>query len=152
MKKSMMNLEDLLKNLSCLRNMQAKLSSVYLTDYAFTPNELNVLILLSNNPSMDTAKELSMYLGVSKGLICRSLDHLAALDMIRVEEDPADHRKQRLRLKKCSQPVIERIKQARNVIGEKLLQGICEEELQIVEGVFDKIRNNIQLLKEEEYE
>ena len=152
MKERMMNLEDLLKNLSCLRNMQAKLSSVYLTEYAFTPNELNILILLSNHPSMDTAKELSMYLGVSKGLICRSLDRLIAMDMIRVVEDPADHRKQRLRLKKCSQPVIERIKQARNVIGEKLLKGICEEELQIVEGVFDKIRNNIQLLKEEEYE
>ena len=37
---------------------------------------MNLLIFLSNNPHMDTAKVLTVTLGVSKSLVCRSVDSL----------------------------------------------------------------------------
>lgn len=149
MKPTETNLEDLLKNFAMVRAMQAKVSSKYLVEYQLSPNELDVLILLSNNQTIDTAKELTIYLGVSKGLICRSIDHLVEKGYLQVQEDKKDHRMQRLRLDKNAQPIIMEIKKARSVIANRLLSEISEDELYVMNKVFHQIKENFEKLEEE---
>ena len=72
----------------------------------FSPNEMNLLIFLSNNPHMDTAKVLTVTLGVSKSLVCRSVDSLMQKGYLRGEVDPRDHRITHLILTEKAAPII----------------------------------------------
>ena len=62
----------------------------------FSPNEISILILLSNNRTIDTASQLRVILGVSKGLVSRSLESLAAKGLVECRQDERDRRIQRI--------------------------------------------------------
>ena len=49
---------------------------------AYSPNEISILLFLANNPSIDTNGQLCTCLGVSKALVCRSVDALLRKGMI----------------------------------------------------------------------
>ena len=48
----------------------------------YSPNEISILLFLANNPSIDTNSQLCTCLGVSKALVCRSVDALLGKEMI----------------------------------------------------------------------
>lgn len=148
MKQYSTNLEMLLKHATLMRNLQAKLSANYLPNDSFSPNELNILIMLSNNITIDTAKELVLYLNVSKGLVCRSLDSLLAKNYICVKEDAKDHRIQRITLNESAKDVIKQIEKARLEMEEALLKGIPDEEIAIIEHAFQVISKNAKEIEE----
>ena len=61
----------------------AQIRRFYITEFTwrfqeetFSPNELNLMLFLHNNPSINTASQLCTCLNVSKALICRSVRSL----------------------------------------------------------------------------
>ena len=52
-----------------------------------TPNEISILILLSNNPSVTTSSQLVYFLQVSKGLVSRSIDGLVKKGLIQCVQE-----------------------------------------------------------------
>ena len=112
-----------------------------IADEAFSPNEMNVLIFLSNNPSINTAKELTVTLGVSKGLVCRSVDTLMRRGYLTSEEDAKDHRILHLRLTQKAAPVIGQTR-----FSEAVTRNISEEELAVYTRVQHQIYANIEAM------
>lgn len=72
------NVEQMLKGYARLREAYSRFCAHSAAGEAFSPNEMNVLIFLSNNPSINTAKELTVTLGVSKGLVAAAWTHWCA--------------------------------------------------------------------------
>lgn len=100
---------------------------------------MNILIFLARNPSLNTGRDLSICLDVSKGLICRSVDALIKKEMITARDDPDDRRIQRLVLTKKADPVIQEIFKVNQEISKDIFQGIPEEEIVQMEKTLRKI-------------
>lgn len=100
---------------------------------------MNILIFLARNPSLNTGRDLSICLDVSKGLVCRSVDALIKKEMITARDDPDDRRIQRLVLTKKADPVIQEIFKVNQEISRDIFQGIPEEEIVQMEKTLRKI-------------
>ena len=105
----------------------------------FSPNEMSVLILLSNNKTINTASQLKVILGVSKGLVSRSVDALAEKGLVDCRQDERDRRIQRIYLTERAQPLVVRMKSEIEKINEAFLDGISQEEIDQMEETMTKI-------------
>lgn len=144
-----MNIETLLDYSIQIRKYYARILNERLKDLKLSPNEMNILILLSNNPSMTTSTQLNVFLGVSKGLISRSVESLVKKDLIRIESDVTDRRIQHIFLTNKSEPVIKILKKEIHQINEDLLSDIPLEEMKVMEEIMIKMRNHFKLKNEE---
>lgn len=105
----------------------------------FSPNEMSVLILLSNNKTINTASQLQVILGVSKGLVSRSVEALAEKGLVDCRQDERDRRIQRIYLTEKAQPLVVRMKSEIEKINEAFLDGISQEEIDQIEETMTKI-------------
>lgn len=105
----------------------------------FSPNEMSVLILLSNNRTINTASQLKVILGVSKGLVSRSVEALAEKGLVDCRQDERDRRIQRIYLTERAQPLVVRMKSEIEKINEAFLDGISQEEIDQMEETMTKI-------------
>ena len=140
------NVEQMLKGYARLREAYSRFCVHSIADEAFSPNEMNVLIFLSNNPSINTAKELTVTLGVSKGLVCRSVDTLMRRGYLTSEEDAKDHRILHLRLTQKAAPVIGQMRVNQTRFSEAVTRNISEEELAVYTRVQHQIYANIEAM------
>lgn len=146
MEKQTLSLENLMRDFAQIRKAYAKLCYPHLTTYALSPCEIDILIFLSNNPSINTAKELAVYLGVAKSLIARSIDNLVKRDMIQVSQNHEDKRIQHVTLKNCSNEVITLIKEKKQEFATLCTKDIHPDEFEIARNVLIKINSNIDEL------
>lgn len=143
------NIETMISYSIQIRKYYAQVLNEKLKDMKLSPNEINILILLSNNPSLTTSTELNMFLGVSKGLISRSIDGLVKKKLIRLENDISDRRIQHIYLTAYSKDTIHLLKQEIQKINEDVLIDIPIEDIQKMEETMMKIRNHFQKKIEE---
>ncbi|MEF9962385.1 MAG: helix-turn-helix domain-containing protein [Erysipelotrichaceae bacterium] len=145
------NLETLLKQFASFRKVYAKLCLDSLPQYNFAPSEIDILLFLSNNLSINTAKELGFYLQVSKSLICRSVDSLLKREFIRICEDENDKRIQHLLLNEKSNEVIKVLKTSQIIFQQQILNGISENDLNVVKRVVSVIDENVKQINERSF-
>ena len=105
----------------------------------FSPNEMSVLILLSNNKTINTASQLKVILGDSKGQVSRSVEALAEKGLVDCRQDERDRRIQRIYLTERAQPLVVRMKSEIEKINEAFLDGISQEEIDQMEETMTKI-------------
>jgi len=91
------NVETILSYFSQIRRVYAPEIHLRFKDENFSPNEISILILLSNNASINTSSQLTLILGVSKGLVSRSIDSLLSRGLIVCLADAKDKRLQRIK-------------------------------------------------------
>lgn len=117
-------------------------------EYHFTPNEILVLMFLSNNPDFDTAKDIAYYRNISKGLIAKSVESLAEQGFLILKKDEKDRRKIHLILSEKSQAVVERIREISKDFQEQLLEGVPEEYLKILDKTSSIMEKNLEKMME----
>lgn len=137
-------LESLIKTLEQFRKAYAKLCYPHLANYGFSPCEVEILIFLSNNPNIQTAKELTIFLGVSKGLIARSVDNLMKKDLLHVDIDTNDRRIQHLSLSAASSDIIAYLKEKQNEFSQLTTRDIDPDDLLRIGRVFTQMNMNIE--------
>lgn len=135
------NIEKVLKHFANIRKVYSKAFTNMLEDDSFSPNEINVLIFLNNNPKKNTSKELCKYLDVSKGLVCRSIDSLLKKDLIKIKPDDEDKRIQRIILSKKSDKIIKQILDAKKEMDKIILKELSINEINQMEKTIKKILN-----------
>ena len=91
------NVETILSYFFQIRRVYAPEIHLRFKDENFSPNEISILILLSNNASINTSSQLTLILGVSKGLVSRSIDSLLSRGLIVCLPDMKDKRLQRIK-------------------------------------------------------
>lgn len=140
----MISVETMLSYFNQIRKFYANELNRRLKDENFSPNEISILILLSHNKTIDTCSDLRMILGVSKGLISRSIDSLIKKNMIESVIDEKDKRIHRLRLTKESCSVIEKINYESRKINQECLRNIDEKDIHQMEETMLKILNTMK--------
>lgn len=144
--------EEMLGYFNQIRRVYANELNLKFTNENFSPNEISILILLSNNPSINTSSQLCTILGVSKGLISRSIDALVEKGYIICAKDDADKRIQRLSFSPQAAPVIQKLNEEVTKMNNEVLQGISKEELQQVEATMTKILTRFKERNETQHE
>lgn len=127
-------------------NFYSQIRKVYINEFTrrfqektFSPNELDILVFLSNNPSINTASQLCTCLNVSKALICRSVDNLSSKELLICRPDENDRRIQHLLLTPKASPIIDQIRCVCESLDKELLQGISPEEVAQMEDTMNRI-------------
>lgn len=105
----------------------------------FSPNEMSVLILLSNNRTIDTASQMRVVLGVSKGLVSRSIESLAERGLVECRQDERDRRIQRVCLTGAAAPFVRRLNEEIGRINREVLADISQEEIDQMENTMMKV-------------
>lgn len=105
----------------------------------FSPNEMSVLILLSNNRTIDTASQMRVVLGVSKGLVSRSIESLAERGLVECRRDERDRRVQRVCLTGAAAPFVRRLNEEIGRINREVLADISQEEIDQMENTMMKV-------------
>lgn len=133
------NVENLLSSFAKIRRFYANELQNKLEKENLTPNEISILILLSNNPSVTTSSQLVYFLQVSKGLVSRSIDGLVKKGLIQCVQDDKDRRVQRIVLTPASKTITIKITNEVRKINDRILKDISEEEIIQMESTILKI-------------
>ena len=77
-----------------------------LSVYDLSENEIEIIMYLNRNTIKNTAKDIVEYLGLSKGMISRTIDQLIAKEILEFEKDKKDKRVYRLKISDKSKKLI----------------------------------------------
>ena len=91
---------------------------------------LDVILFLANNPEYNTARDLCELRGIRSGLLTR-------------QADPNDRRITRLVLMPEAEPIVADGREIQQQFGNRLVQGISAQELQICADTILKLGTNI---------
>ena len=119
-------------------------------EFSFTPNEIDVIMFLVNNPTLDTARDISHYKNRSKALVCRSVESLVQRGMIVKKIDKHDRRNIHLCLTDKTIKIAERIKDCRKNFFKQLTTELSPEQIKIFQEVILKMLDNIDKMYLEE--
>ena len=111
-------------------------------DLGINATEMGILLFLSGNPSLDTAKDIVENRMMTKSSVSRAVDSLVRQGYIRTREDAFDRRITHLVLEEKASPVIELGVQAQQEMLCFLCQGISEAELENFCRIHTRIREN----------
>lgn len=127
-----------------------KISFRSVEEYGLTPSEIDVLMFLLNNaPQLDTAKDISQYKGISKALVCRSVDSLSKRGLISSEVDKYDRRIVHLALSDAASEIVQRLKMSKELFSSRVTEGINEEDMKIFIKAVNTMVDNINRFKDE---
>lgn len=127
-----------------------KISFKAIEEYEFTPCEIDVLMFLFNNTSLDTAKDISKFKGISKSLVSRSVDSLLEKKLISATPDEQDKRIVHLMLTGNASDIVEKLKISKELFSQKVTEGISENDLKTFVTVIQQMLENVNHMKEEE--
>ena len=140
----MVTIEDVLRLSNRMREYYGRQLKNSIPNYAFSPNEISILILLDNNSTITTSTQLRIVLGVSKALISRSVDSLMKKGLIQISNDDMDKRISHIKLTDESKIVLDRIQIEVRKINEKLFSSISEEEFEHMVYLLEKMNKVIK--------
>ena len=70
------NVEEMLKACMYIRKVYVNEFYSYFKEENYSPNEIDILLFLHNNPNINTSMQLCVCLNVSKTLVSRRIDSL----------------------------------------------------------------------------
>lgn len=112
-------------------------------------NSYDLILFLSNNPTLNTAKDICEIRGVKKGIISVTIDRLVSEGYLLRENDSNDRRIQRLFLTKKSDPIVADGRLMQKQYFAAITAGLSEEELELFETVTQKMKQNVIKLEKE---
>lgn len=121
-----------------------KLCAQAVSEYSFTPNEIVVLMFLSNNPGLDSASDIAHFRNISKGLIAKSVESLCENGYLEAGKDAKDRRLVHLRLTEKSDSVVARLKQCRRDFAGQLYSGVDPNDMEAMERVTSMMNQNLE--------
>lgn len=108
-----------------------------------TQGEIDILLFLSNNMPLDTAKDIVQYRFISKSMVSKSVDSLIKKGYLSYKTDFADKRSVHLTLEPAVLSIVVVLQAVQRNFLSVLLNDITEEEYEITKKILNKIDNNI---------
>lgn len=104
--------------------------------------EADVLLFLTNNPTLNTASDVAKYRGFSRAYVSKAVEGLLEREYIEAQTECTDRRVQRLRLLPASQAARRALHRAQSAFFERLLTGVTHEELLGCVAVLERMMDN----------
>lgn len=112
-------------------------------EYDLRPVELDILVFLQKEKSVDTAKGIIEKKHLSKAHISKSIENLRAGGFIQIAEDENDRRILHINLTDKSNEVIRKVNEIYTQCKEIMERGISKEDLEILRKVIAQVNENI---------
>ncbi len=112
------------------------------TQYGLSNLELNILFFLKSNSGLDTAREMSEKLHLSKSNISDAVDNLTQKGYLMGVQDKKDRRYIHLKLQEKADKVLENALLVHEGFVNSITKDISEEKLDIAREVLEQILAN----------
>ena len=113
-----------------------------------TRNELDVVLFLANNPSLDRAADIVTHRGLAKSHVSLSVSTLEIKGLLRREMDPQDRRTVHLKLCNEAYQVAEAGRKAQQAFVERIHAGITPEEMALWRSIAQRIGEKLRNIEE----
>ena len=111
--------------------------------FDLSPNELGLMMIMYQNPEINTANQIVKELGTTKGLASRNVDSLVKKGLIKTEQDEKDRRVVRLTLCTRAKELCQEARLRQQKFYDKAMSGICEREARQALEIVEKMVANI---------
>ena len=102
------------------------------------PNR-KVLLFLANHPQLDTARDVTVYRGITKSQVSAAVDFLVERGIIRRRTDPEDRRVIHLAVTETGTPLVEQARKIQDGCWQRILVGLTQEEQQQLYTLLEKV-------------
>lgn len=131
------------------KKLQESCFSVLLEKYELSIVDIRVLLFLYEHESFDTAKDIVEMHYFTKSYVSKSVDKLIEKGFLARKHLKDDRRYVHLRVKEEALPVIAAVRDQREIMVNKLFQGVTPEQLEVLKQIAKKMSENIaQMLRE----
>ena len=100
------------------------------------------LVLIAEHPTL-SQRELAERLEIEGPTLVRLLHQLAAMGLVKREQNPNDHRANTLHLTATGRATAKRLRRAMDGVRARLLAGVSDDELADALRVFDAVRTSL---------
>ena len=114
-----------------------------LEELSLTPCEADILMLLGAEPACDTATEICARFGISRALVCRSVETLLARGYLHAAHDRADRRLIRLSLCDAALPAARALRQYAAEYYSRLFYGVDPQDFEVFKRVLLRMAENV---------
>ncbi|MBQ9930802.1 MAG: MarR family transcriptional regulator [Firmicutes bacterium] len=142
--KTLNTAENLFTFAGKMRKLHNKHFTEIIREYDLSLGEIDVLSFLANNLPHDLSKVIAEELSVSKSLVSKAADSLAKRGFISFVHDPDDRRLVHLKIEEAAAPIVEKLKEQRKVLFQKLCKGLTPEEMETQKQIIKKIMANME--------
>ena len=104
---------------------------------------IDIILFLANNPGYDTAKDICRIRGFKPAIVSFHIDKLVEEGFVERRSDPKDRRKCCLVCAEKSGELIDEGRKIQDLFAKKLLNGLTEEETEIMKRCMEKFANNL---------
>ena len=94
-----------------------------------TMREVHVLLFLANNPDYDTARDVTLYRGMSKSQVSQAVELLCAEGLLQRTPDGTDRRMVHLSITPEGRPLARECQGLQEHCGARLLDGLSPEQV-----------------------
>ena len=111
------------------------------------PMAVDILMFVANNPESNTAGDICRCRGLKPGIVSVHVDRLVCEGLLERQSEQGDRRKVRLVCTPQAVGLIERGRGLQRAFGERLLDGLGEEELAVFRRCLAAIEHNIDSIR-----
>lgn len=133
-----------LDTLQLAKKRYAQLMDPVCRDCDLTKNELDVLLFLYNNPSLDRAADIVNLRQISKSHVSLSVTNLEQRGLLYRVFDPEDRRSVHLKLTEAALPIVQEGRRLQQEFFGRVFDGLSEKELTLWRSILDRVCSNIQ--------
>lgn len=107
-----------------------------------TRQEADILIFLSNNPNLNTAREISRYRGFSKAYVSKAVEPLVEKGYLAVRVDAQDRRRIRLLLGETAEKPVLALHKAQREFAQIVSRDIPQAEIEALINLVERFGEN----------
>ena len=117
-----------------------------------TMREVHVLLFLANNPDYDTARDVTLYRGMSKSQVSQAVELLCAEGLLQRTPDGTDRRMVHLSITPEGRPLARECQGLQEHCGARLLDGLSPEQVFQLRELLETVLDNGARLAEEAFQ
>ena len=117
-----------------------------------TMREVHVLLFLANNPDYDTARDVTLYRGMSKSQVSQAVELLCAEGLLQRTPDGTDRRMVHLSITPEGRPLARECQGLQEHCGARLLDGLSLKQVGQLRELLETVLDNGARLAEEAFQ
>lgn len=116
--------------------------------WELTRSELDILLFLYNNPTLDRAADIVTRRGIAKSHVSMSVTNLEDRGRLMRCFEPADRRTAHLKLTESGRDIAQEARKIQIAFFERIYAGVSPEELAAWNALTEKVCRNIENMEE----
>lgn len=112
-----------------------------------TRNELDIILFLANNPTLNRASDIVTRRGIAKSHVSQSVSQLESRGILEARQDPNDRRITRLSLTAGTAELAAQAQTAQRAFFRQILKGLTQEDVMLWHNLMEKVWSNLETME-----